>query len=577
MNNTTLSGGVADAGGNNGSNGGGIFNLGTLTLNNSTVSGNTAGSGGGIFNYGDAANAATVILNKSTVSGNTADDDGGGIFNYGDAANAVTITLSNSTISDNEAIEGGGIFNRGAAANAVTLTLNNSTVSGNTVVGNGGGILNRGFTVNNAATLTLNNSTVSGNSADGFGGGILNQGFTVNNAATLTVGNSIIADNTAPTNPDVGRNNINFATFTDSGNNLIGIDSLGVFTTSTLVGDTINPIDPRLAPLADYGGPTQTHALLPDSPAFNAGSNALVPMGFTTEQRGETRISGTTVDIGAFELQLLLSISGGNNQNTTVNTAFADDLQVQVIDEFDNPISLPGIIVELAAPGTGASTNPDSTTLTTDTNGLATTTATANTVAGNYQVAATATGVTTVNFNLTNDPGAAVLLNILTGNNQNTTVNTAFTDSLQVQVTDEFGNAVPNVTLTFTTPSTGASSSLGSTTLTTDAEGIATTTATANTVAGEYQVGANVTGLNTVNFDLTNNHGAAAILNILTGNNQSADVNSAFANSLQIQVTDEFGNVVPGVTVTFTAPGTGASASFSSISLTTVRARWGQN
>ncbi|NET54905.1 MAG: hypothetical protein F6K47_01460 [Symploca sp. SIO2E6] len=535
-------------------------------MNNSTVSGNTANIGGGILNDGNAADGATLTLNNSTVSGNTANNDGGGIVNVGIVANGATLTLNNSTVSGNTANNSGGIFNRGVAADAATLTLNNSTVSGNTANFDGGGIFNYGNAAN-GATLNLNNSTVSDNTANNNGGGIFNRGF-VANTGTLTVGNSIIANNTAPTDPDLGRNNANNTLITDNGNNLIGIDTTGAFTTSTLVGTLANPIDPRLAPLADNGGPTQTHALLPDSPAFNAGSNALA-MGLTTDQRGEARISGAAVDIGAFELQLLLSIAGGNNQSTTVNTGFADNLQIQVIDEFNNPLSLPGITVELAAPVTGASANPGSTTLTTDASGAATTTATANTLAGSYQVAATATGLNTVNFELTNDPGAAAILNILTGNNQNTTVNTAFSDSLQIQVTDEFGNVLPNVTVTLTLPGTGASASINSTTLTTDGSGIATTTATANTVAGDYQVAATSTGLNTVNFELTNNPGAAAILTILAGNNQSADVNTAFADSLQIQVTDEFGNAVPGVTVTFTAPTTGASASFGSISLTT--------
>jgi len=573
LNNSTVSGNMANL------IGGGIFNLGrnaanaaTVTLNNSTVSGNMANLiGGGIFNDGrNGANAATVTLNNSTVSGNSATQNGGGIFNYGDGANAATVTLNNSTVSGNSAnINGGGIFNYGRyGANAATVTLNNSTVSGNSATQNGGGIFNYGYEAN-AATVTLNNSTVSGNSATQNGGGIFNDGRNGANAATVTVGNSIIADNTAPTEPDVGRSDPNNAPITDNGNNLIGIDTTGAFTTSTLVGDTMNPLDPRLAPLGDYGGSTQTHALLPDSPALDGGNNALIPMGFTTDQRGETRISGTTVDIGAFELQLLLSIAGGNNQNTTVNTTFADDLQIQVIDEFDNSVSLPGVTVELAALGTGAGTILGKTTLTTNASGADSTTATANTVAGDYQVQATAAGFAPVNFNLTNDPGAAAMLNIIDGDNQNTTVNTAFADDLQIQVTDEFGNVVPGVTVTLSPPGTGASASFGSLSVTTDASGIATTTATANTVAGTYQLGANVTGLNTVNFNLTNNPGAAAILNILTGNNQSADVNTAFADSLQIQVTDEFGNGVPGVTVTFTAPGTGASASFGSLSLIT--------
>ena len=56
-----------------------------------------------------------------------------------------------------------------------------------------------------------------------------------------------------------------------------------------------------MGPLADNGGPTQTMALLPGSPAIDAGSNALIPSGVTTDQRGYARINNGTVDIGAYE------------------------------------------------------------------------------------------------------------------------------------------------------------------------------------------------------------------------------------------------------------------------------------
>jgi len=177
-------------------------------------------------------------------------------------------------------------------------------------------------------------------------------------------------------------------------------------------------------------------------------------------------------------------------------------LQVQVTDEFGNVI--PGIIVNFASPGTGASTSFGSISLTTNDEGIATTIATANTIAGGYQVGANVNGVTGINFDLTNNPGAANALIILAGNNQSTTINNAFADSLQVRVTDEFGNFIPGVTVTFNSPSTGASASLGSISLTTDAAGLASTTAIANSTPGDYQVGASVIGVNEVNFNLTN-------------------------------------------------------------------------
>ncbi|TMF41403.1 MAG: hypothetical protein E6I32_20560, partial [Chloroflexi bacterium] len=154
-----------------------IYNEGTLTLTNSTVSDNIAlfDGGGGIDNLG------TLTLTNSTVSGNRANfaggSKGGGIFNLG------TLTLTNSTVSGNTVTHGygGGIFNGN------TLSLNNSTVSGNSASSSGGGI----FT-NFEDTLSLTNSTVSGNSASGpnGGGGIDNEG-------TLTLSNSTVSGNSA--------------------------------------------------------------------------------------------------------------------------------------------------------------------------------------------------------------------------------------------------------------------------------------------------------------------------------------------------------------------------------------------
>ena len=117
--------------------GGGIYNYGILTLNNSTVSGNTSYNGGGILNY----YAGNMTLNNSTVSGNTSRGTfGGGIYNFG------TLTLNNSTVSGNTGYIGGGVN----ISDGASLIMNNSTVSGNT---GGGGI-------NASGTLIMNNSTV---------------------------------------------------------------------------------------------------------------------------------------------------------------------------------------------------------------------------------------------------------------------------------------------------------------------------------------------------------------------------------------------------------------------------------
>ena len=154
--------------------GGGIFNDGTLTLTNSTVSGNTASFGGGVLNdFG-----ATLTLNDSRVSGNTTGGalggTGGGIVNFG------TLTLNTSSISGNTAdYAGGGVFNGFVA----TMALNSSTVSGNTAGRGGGGVRNGG-------RLTVNSSTVSDNTAGFVGGGI--ESFA---GGIATLKNTIVANN----------------------------------------------------------------------------------------------------------------------------------------------------------------------------------------------------------------------------------------------------------------------------------------------------------------------------------------------------------------------------------------------
>ncbi len=115
-------------------------------------------------------------------------------------------------------------------------------------------------------------------------------------SGTTNFQNCIVAQNGAPTGPDVE----NVASANDDGGNLIGADTQGLFTTSTLVGTLASPLDPKLVALADNGGPTLTEALQPGSPATNAGVAATL-VSVTTDQRGAPRPTSTPISIGAFE------------------------------------------------------------------------------------------------------------------------------------------------------------------------------------------------------------------------------------------------------------------------------------
>ena len=283
--------------------GGGIYNRGSLTITNSDISGNTAYNGGGIagaVNITDSTvseNAAcstgggiwggSIDISYSTVKDNTAGQRGAGICNCGVG---VTLTITNSTVSGNNAGDGigGGIINFG------TLTVTNSTVNGNTA-SRGGGIFNDG------AMVTLTNSTVSENVAlSGIGGIYNDRGGSLDVANTSIVDNSgggILSDGTVvfinaiianiPPGVDCGGG------FTSLGHNL---DSDG---TCNLTQPTdLSNVDPLLGPLQDNGGTTFTHALLPGSPATDAGDDANCP---DPDQRGVARPQGAACDIGAFE------------------------------------------------------------------------------------------------------------------------------------------------------------------------------------------------------------------------------------------------------------------------------------
>src|SRR5215213_5922903 len=231
-----------------------------LTLNDLTVANGRAFGGGGIFNDG-----GTLEVNNSTISGNSANGNSGGIFNAG----LGTLEVNSSTISGNSAgTFSGGIFNAG------TLTVNNSTISGNSAGTDNGGIGNA-----SAGTLTVNNSTISGNSANNNGGGI-------GNGSTATLNNTIVANNEG--------GNCAGLPVTDDGGNLEWPGNDCGFALSA---------DPLLGPLADNGGPTQTHALQPDSPAIDAAVECPPP---ATDQRGVSRPQGDACDIGAYEVEVVV-------------------------------------------------------------------------------------------------------------------------------------------------------------------------------------------------------------------------------------------------------------------------------
>lgn len=243
--------------------GGGVRNTGILTLVDSTITDNTARTaGGGILSV-----VATLTLVNSTISNNTSKDSvGGGIY-----VERGPLTVTNSTVANNTSTGGGGGLGGGVFISSGTVTFTNSTISNNNASLTGGGIYNGGV-------LTLTNTTVSGNTAVN-GGGVDNFYGT-----TANLVNTIIANNSGGDCRE---------SLSSQGHNLDSDGTCGL----SGPGDLSNT-DPLLGPLQDNGGPTFTHALLPGSPAIDAGDDTAAP---ATDQRGIARPQGAASDIGAYE------------------------------------------------------------------------------------------------------------------------------------------------------------------------------------------------------------------------------------------------------------------------------------
>lgn len=309
--------------------GGGVFNEGILVLDHVVIVDNTAVAGGGVF--GDGVASRTTIR-SSVIESNSA-ISGGGVSQF-----EGVLEIYDSSIRLNYATTAGGID-----AFGTSLHVERSTISENTSTWVGG--------IRTSAELAeVLNSTVSSNSASSFIGGIslsgsptsssslVNVTIIENSASTstyavgidtsLTSGavslhNSIVADNS------FGGGDIDVAgTFTtNSSYNLIKEDPLWSFSAP---GNQFG-LDPLLTPLGDYGGPTDTHALLPDSPAIDAGDDLKAQNGsgapLVGDQRGTNynRINGSAVDIGAFEAHVIVS----GNDVTIYGTQGADGITLR--------------------------------------------------------------------------------------------------------------------------------------------------------------------------------------------------------------------------------------------------------
>lgn len=302
---------VAMSGSANQRKGGGIYqSAGELTIEDCTIHHNAAATqGGGVF-----ISAGNLTMLRSTIRDNSA-PEGGGIFSAG------TAVIRDSTINGNNASDGGGISHLQG-----DLTVENSTISTNIALQNGGGIRSV------QGNLTVRHSTLTKNVADSDDNGFGRGGGIFVSAGNVTLDHVLVAGNIRRVNIREDVFGLVSARYTLVGDGSgATIVSLGL----NMVGNSTVAVAPVLGPLADNGGPTKTHALLPGSPAIDlgdpyatAGANG-IPLndqrtgafGRITDGDGQ---HGARIDVGAYELQpgaALPALLGDYNEDGTVDNA----------------------------------------------------------------------------------------------------------------------------------------------------------------------------------------------------------------------------------------------------------------
>ena len=258
---------------------GGILNNGSLTLDHVTVTQNTMATdggdfwqgGGGIYNGG----GATLNLIDSSVTSNQAAWDGGGVYSFFNT----TTTIIRSTISGNVSNNvGGGIRSLG------NMTITNSTLSGNESTGWHGGAI---FHTDGA--MEILNSTIANNIGPSYAPSAVFIGSFNAAIPSLTLTNTIITGNHWYACEQHAAGTVSL---TSGGHNLVQDYSCSPVASDLILGDA------QISSLANNGGPTLTHALLPGSQAIDAADDTVCP---ATDQRGISRPQGIHCDIGSYE------------------------------------------------------------------------------------------------------------------------------------------------------------------------------------------------------------------------------------------------------------------------------------
>jgi len=268
--------------------GGAIHSIGVAFVISSQVVDNRAHAAAANADGGGVHAQYVITAHQSMISGNTTSGDGSHYARGGGAYGREGMRIDSCTMSGNKADAGGAAFI--GTASFYNSSFTNSTVSGNSADGAGGGILTH-------YKIRIDNSTIVGNSAYfDFGAGLYLAAGNAQLHSTIIAGNTTGGGLNAA---DIGGH---------AGAAISGDHNLVIASTLALPPGTLSQ-EPMLGPLQDNGGGVLTMALLPGSPAIDAGDNPrnlyedgrgyeCPPSGGCTEFE---RTVGAATDIGAFE------------------------------------------------------------------------------------------------------------------------------------------------------------------------------------------------------------------------------------------------------------------------------------
>jgi len=275
----------------------------------------------------------------------------------------------------------------------------------------------------------------------------------------------------------------------------------------------------------------------------------------------------TETTLQAYGLFQYLTLSGGGNQSAPVLTALPAPIQLQVIDPY-NAVGIPNVTVTFSDGGKGGVFNPPNSV--SDAYGNVSTTYTLGKVAGAYTITASSADAN-LTFAETALPGTATKVIATKGNQQTGQAGSILPTQLRVTIEDAYNNGVAGVTATFVDQS--GAGTLSPSTAVSNASGYAMVSYQLPNTAGKYKIVVSVAGLKATNFTEHAAGDSPANVAVVSGNNQTAAVNTALSQPLVVQVTDQGANPVAGVSVAFSAPSgtfSGAPATTDSNGMATV-------